>query len=149
METVKFIGRLVWLPIASALALLTGAAVLLLIGHERIVAWLSARSGQGDQVLDAIEIARQTMAVVLSLASGLTLLLALGVVIVGEVARIRSALYYVVGGGIAIGAIPFLAKWTEASGVKTGAPPTVIWMIFATAGFATGLVYWLLAGRRA
>jgi hypothetical protein len=30
-----------------------------------------------------------------------------------------------------------------------GLPAAAVWQVFATAGFIGGLVYWLLAGRRA
>jgi hypothetical protein len=68
-------------------------------------------------------------------------------VIVGEVARIRLWLYYVIGGGLALAAIPLLAR-INASGVGTLSEATV-WQVFATAGFAGGLVYWIIAGRNA
>ncbi len=67
------------------------------------------------------------------LASGASILPAIAVVIVGEVARIRSWLYYVVGGGLALAAIPLLAR-INASGVGTLSEATV-WQVFATAGF--------------
>ena len=68
-------------------------------------------------------------------------------VIVGEVARIRSWLYYMIGGGLALAAIPLLAR-INSSGVGTLSDATV-WQVFATAGFAGGLVYWIIAGRNA
>jgi hypothetical protein len=71
---------------------------------------------------------------------------ALVVVILGEVARIRSLIYYVVGGGAALAAMPLLARLGEAS---LGVPGGVLWQVFATAGFAAGFVYWLIAGRNA
>ena len=71
---------------------------------------------------------------------------ALLAVIVGEVARIRSALYWVPAGGLAIAAAPFLLRLS--SPATTGAlPSTALLQLLATAGFAAGLVYWLLAGR--
>lgn len=81
------------------------------------------------------------------LASGLTLLPALAVVIVGEVARIRSSVFYIVGGGAALAAIPLIARIGEAGGLVL--PAAAVWQVLATAGFAGGFVYWLLAGRRA
>ena len=68
-------------------------------------------------------------------------------VIVGEIARIRSLVYYVAGGGVALAAIPLLAR--SASGAPSPRPSTLVWQVFATAGFAGGFVYWLIAGRNA
>jgi hypothetical protein len=68
-------------------------------------------------------------------------------VIVGEVARFRSALYYVVGGGLSIALVPLLVRLADPAQVL-GLSSTV-WQVLATAGFAGGFVYWLLAGRNA
>ncbi|MBJ7019351.1 hypothetical protein, partial [Vibrio cholerae] len=62
------------------------------------------------------------------------------------VARIRSWLYYMVGGGVALAIIPLLARVDP--GTMTYALPA-LWHVFATAGSAGGLVYWLPAGRNA
>jgi hypothetical protein len=72
---------------------------------------------------------------------------ALLLVIVGEVARIRGAMYYVIGGGVALALVPLLARLGEPSTVLGLAP--AVWQVLATAGFAGGFVYWLLAGRNA
>ena len=151
MTTLKLIGRLIWIPIAFVLALMAAAAMLLTLGQERLIRWVHNRpgGGDGDDVLGMIELAREGLNFVFSIASGATLLPALMLVIVGEVARIRSGLYYILGGGAALAAIPFLARWSQGSGGQLAAPPTVVWQVFATAGFTAGLVYWLLAGRRA
>ena len=77
----------------------------------------------------------------------LTALPALIAVVVGEVLRVRSWIYYVLAGGAALAAIPLLAGASS-----TGLPeiPAGEYMsIFATAGFAGGFTYWLLAGARA
>jgi hypothetical protein len=68
-------------------------------------------------------------------------------VVIGEVARIRSIAYYVVGGGIALAAIPLLARYGQ--GGTIASPDAIVWQVFATAGFAAGFVYWLIAGRNA
>jgi hypothetical protein len=66
---------------------------------------------------------------------------------VGEIARIRSALYYVIGGGIALAVVPLLTRVNQPMTVLELSP--VVWQVLATAGFAGGFVYWLLAGRNA
>lgn len=83
------------------------------------------------------------------LAPALTLVPPLVAVILGEVLRIRSLLYYVAMGGLAAVLVPLAAGVTEIASagpypdVPAGLP------IVATAGFAAGFFYWLLAGRYA
>jgi hypothetical protein len=77
----------------------------------------------------------------------LTALPALIAVVAGEVLRVRSWLYYVIAGGLALAAIPIMAApdMTELPAIVASRSTT----IFATAGFAGGFIYWLLAGARA
>ncbi len=136
------LGRMIVVPIAFVIACVAAAVVLFSLGSERIV---KAMSGRSD--LDAIGAVIDLLGQGWLLASGLTILPALGLVIVGEVARIRSALYYVLGGGATLVALPLLSRLGQASGA--GMPGAVLWQVFATAGFAGGFIYWLIAGRRA
>jgi hypothetical protein len=87
-----------------------------------------------------------TMAFLFTVAPVLTLAPAVIAILVGELARIRSLLYYVLAGGAAAAAMPLIAALPETDGATYNAP---YFTIMATAGFAAGLVYWLLAGRRA
>ncbi len=77
----------------------------------------------------------------------LTALPAMIAVVAGEVLRVRSWMYYVLAGGVSLASIPILAA------PETAELPAVVashaMTIFATAGFAGGFVYWLLAGARA
>ena len=117
-------------------------ALLFMLGMEKITHALSGKDT--DESLTSIfELLNQGV----SLANGLTLLPALAVVIIGEVARIKSSVYYIVGGGAALAVIPLLARFGPDA---TSALSTeLIWQLFATAGFAGGFLYWLLAGRNA
>jgi hypothetical protein len=81
------------------------------------------------------------------LSFGVTLVIAILVVVVGEVARIRSALFYIAGGGLAVAAAPLFIEFQRAGTIVS--PPMMIWQVFATAGFVGGGIYWFLAGRRA
>ena len=83
----------------------------------------------------------------LRFATVYTLVPALLLVIVGEAARIRSAVYYIVGGGVALAVVPLLTRIGQPTTVLELSP--VVWQVLATAGFAGGFVYWLLAGRTA
>lgn len=77
----------------------------------------------------------------------LTMLPGMAAVLIGEVLRLRSWLYYVAAGGIALAIIPWLAG-RHSPDVET-LPSADYMTIFASAGFTAGLVYWILAGRNA
>lgn len=140
----RMVGRLFLIPIAMLASAITTAFVIVALGQERIVQAMAGR--EPDQVV--ITAAFDILGLLMALASVQTLLPPLLLVIVGEVARLRSALYYVVGGGIAIAMIPLLARLADPMQFMVGVSP-VVWQVLATAGFAGGFVYWLLAGRTA
>ncbi len=140
----RLVGRLLLIPFAMLAAALTTAFVIVMLGQERIVQAMAGRTMDEAAINAALDI----VGMVIGLASVQTLLPPLLLVIVGEVARLRSALYYVVGGGAAIAVIPFLARLTVPMPGGMAATP-VLWQVLATAGFAGGFVYWLLAGRNA
>jgi hypothetical protein len=136
------LGRLIMVPLAFLLAMLAASAVLLSLGLERVTVAMTERDGE-----EAIGTVFGVLKYGWILSSGVTLLPACLIVLAGEIARVRSALYYVVGGGIAMAAIPLLARLGPQAG---GSGASVFsWQVFATAGFVGGFVYWLVAGRRA
>ncbi len=137
------VGRLIVIPIALLIAASVSGFVLFTLGLERITGALQGNRSGDDVIVAMFDLTQQG----LLLATGLTLIPALVVVIVGEIARIRSAIYYVAGGGLALAAMPMLARMTESGNVVI--PETTVWQVFATAGFAGGFVYWLIAGRNA
>ncbi len=140
----KSAGRiLIVIPFALIMAMFTTLAVLVTLGLERVTAFLHVHP-VGDENVDTIF---AMMDQGLMLAASVTIIPALLIVIVGEVARIRSFAYYVVGGGIALAAIPLLARYGQGGAID--APEALVWQVFATAGFAGGFVYWLIAGRNA
>jgi hypothetical protein len=133
------LARLIVVPLSFVLAAAAALFVLVTLGLERITQ--AAKQGaSGD--LGHLEVLFDLVWQGGLLASGATILPALAVVVIGEVARIRSSVYYIVGGGLALAVIPLLAR----SGAL---PPAMVWQVFATAGFVGGWIYWLLAGRRA
>lgn len=139
----RTLGRLILIPVAALIAGLVGMLVLVTLGLERITQATQGRWEEGDPLNKIIDLVLQGHLLV----SGLTLIPALAVVIIGEVARIRTMLYYVLGGGLALVAVPLLARYGETGGIA--ALPSAVWQVFATAGFAGGFIYWLLAGRNA
>lgn len=139
----RTLGRLLLVPIAFIVSALVALFVIVSLGQERIVEALAGRSLDDTSVGAAF----QLMGLGLSLFSVYTLVPAVLVVIVGEVARLRSALYYVAGGGAALAIVPFLTRFDQPASALALAP--AVWQVLATAGFAGGFVYWLLAGRSA
>lgn len=137
----NFIKRLLLVPLGFAAGVAVAAVVLVTLGSEQITQALS--SDPQISIRDTYGLARQ----LLLLVSAATLIPAVLIIIVGEVARIRSAYYYVIGGGAALCAIPAMA-WAAEMGTSTF-PPSIVWQVFATAGFLGGLAYWAVAGRGA
>lgn len=138
----RLLGRVILVPLAFLVSAFTAIAVLLTLGSERLTHAMHGRSGDA-----AVEAVFELMRGGIALLGAATLVPALLVVIAGEVARIRSAYYYVLGGGVALAAIPLIARIGQAG--PGAMPASSLWQVFATAGFLGGLVYWALAGRRA
>ena len=139
----RALGRVLWLPIAFLLSAAVTVFVIFSLGQERIVQAVAGR-GPDEVTLGAgFDLLRLGVA----LASAQTLVPALLLIIIGEVARIRGALYYVVGGGAALAVVPLLARIGQPLTVLDLSP--VVWQVLATAGFAGGFAYWLIAGRNA
>jgi hypothetical protein len=110
---------------------------------QKFTVAMAGKEGGAETVAAYWDIAIQGGALI----AALTLLPAFIVVIVGEVARIRSWLYYMVGGGVSLGLLPLLAQAQIPD--LAAMPPAALWQVLATAGFAGGIVYWLIAGRTA
>lgn len=139
----RTIGRLVLVPVAFLLAAVTAGFVTVTLGLEQITHAMHGRE-PGPETVDA---AFDVLSEGLRMAAGLSLVPALAVIIVGEVARLRSWLYYVAGGGLALAILPLLGQLGEVQVLQ--APPAALWQTLATAGFSGGFVYWLVAGRTA
>jgi hypothetical protein len=139
----RTLGRLILVPVAFVIAAGVAVFVAMMLGLEKITAAMAGREGDVETVEAYWEIAMQGGL----LLAGLTVIPALLLVIVGEVARIRSWLYYMIGGGLALGVLP-IASMAGSPDLAT-MPPAALWQVLATAGFAGGLTYWLLAGRTA
>jgi hypothetical protein len=139
----RTLGRFVLVPLALLLALAAAGIVLVTLGQERVVAQLGGRQIDVDGVFNGLEVLLRVGIVALSVQTLLPILL---LVVGGEVMHIRRPLYYVLGGGLALALVPLLAGLGRSAGVAGLAG---LWTVFATAGFAGGLVYWLIAGRSA
>lgn len=139
----RTVGRLILIPIAFVLAAITAAAVVVTLGLEHVTQATHATE-PGEEIIATMFDAAQQLA---ALTSGLSIIPALAVIIIGEVARIRHWLYYVVSGGLSLACVPFLARLSQSEALVV--PPTTVWQVLATSGFAGGFVYWLIAGRNA
>jgi len=131
-------------PLAFLMSGLLATAIVISLALEQLTRTLHTAADDSEIIALIVELLSRTA----TLLPALTLIPALAVVIIGEVARIRSALYYIVGGGAALATIPLLAQLSPLS----EAAPTLdqaLWHVFATAGFAGGALYWLIAGRNA
>lgn len=134
----KTVGRMLLVPIAFFLGMLAAGFVLFTLGLERITQAVHADEAGVESFEQVIAFIEQGSALV----AAFTIIPALVFAIVGEVARIRSALYYIIGGGTSMAVTPLIAQGSAGG-------PAVLWQVFAVAGFAGGLVYWLVAGRTA
>jgi len=140
----SMVGRIILVPVAFLISAGVALFVLISLGLERVTQEVHVRARDGADTLFALF---DMVSGSVLLASGLSIVPALAVVIFGEVARIRSALYYIIGGGLALAAVPLLTQLHPPQGGLS--PVATVWPVFATAGFAGGFVYWLMAGRRA
>lgn len=139
----RALGRLIMVPLGFVLATVMSATILFTLGFERLTHTIHRRDVVIDDWFKTIDLASDTI----SLLSTFTIVPAILLVIVGEVARIRSSLYYILGGGIVLAAWPFLNRFAKITQDPTQLAD--LWTVFATAGFAGGFIYWLVAGRRA
>ncbi len=140
----RALGRLILVPLGFVLGAAAAVAILLTLGLER------ATQAAASYDWDFFDIARGGFDVLKQgelMASIATFVPIFLLLVIGEVARIRSAIYYVFGGGLALAVIPLAAKLGY--GEATLAPTDALWQVFATAGFAGGFIYWLIAGRKA
>jgi len=137
------LGRLIWVPIAFLISALASLLVLLTLGQEQVTRALFAARSE-EEGLGQIALLLQEAFI---LAAGLSVLPALLLVVIGEVARIRALLYYVIGGGLALALMPLAFRLAQSE--PLAAPSVMLLQVLATAGFAGGFVYWLIAGRRA
>ena len=142
----RIIFRAIWVVVAFSIAAVAALAVLFALGAIWAGNELRAAAPDDPLIRDGAPIFGM-MLLAGTVGPALTALPALIAVVVGEVMRIRAWMYYVLAGGLSLAAIPILAapETAELPAVLTSHAMT----IFATAGFAGGVLYWLLAGARA
>jgi hypothetical protein len=142
------VRRILAVLLGFVLAAIAGTVTLFYVGSRWAAQEVATQmSDNPDEMSRFMNEALGMVAFLFTVAPALTLAPAVVAVVVGELARIRSLLYYVLAGGAAAAVMPLIASRTEAAENATYNAP--YFTIMATAGFAAGLVYWLLAGRRA
>jgi hypothetical protein len=139
----KTIGRIVVVAFAFFLATIGAGFVLFTLGLERVTGELHRLRPDGDGVEASLSMLDQGLALI----GGVSVIPALLVIFVGEIARIRSVIYYVAAGGLALASVPLLARVQQTE--VFAMPEHTVWQVFATAGFAGGFIYWLIACRNA
>jgi hypothetical protein len=153
----RLLGRLVFLvPLALLFAIPAGMLALGTVAvFDPVVALFSGEvvwAGMWS-LLDRLSIVDDPAPIIEGAFAGLskaaaTLLVAppLFVGVVGEVAGVRSALWYAGGTGAITAAIPWIVRASER--VPTAGEIHITLALFV-AGAAAGLVYWLIAGQSA
>lgn len=142
----RAIGRIIVVTIGFFLAMTTSLIMLVLLGGRE----LGSAYVEASDVDPLFSLMADIWGVVLfaaALGPALTLLPSLAAIIIGEVARIRSAIYYVLAGGAALLALPLL--YVTGDGITVAVPNARYMIIFSASGFLGGIVYWLIAGRKA
>jgi hypothetical protein len=142
----RTIFRMIWVVVAFSVSALAALAVLFALGAIWAGDELRAAAPDDPLVRDGAPIFGM-MLFAGTVGPALTALPALIAVVAGEVLRVRSWMYYVLAGGLSLAAIPILAAPEAAELPAVVASHAMT--IFATAGFAGGFLYWLLAGARA
>ena len=140
------VARWIWLALVFIMAV--GLALIMLMALGSFAMGEELRDGYQPQgelgpLVEALSLMFGGATFLHVLTPTLTILPAFIVALLGEIGQIRSSLYYIVAGGLSLVALPVLAS-------PAGTPFDSHFMaIFATAGFAGGALYWLLAGRKA
>lgn len=141
---IKTFFRWLWVVIAFGIAAFVALTILFGMG----IYWLGdeIRAGaEGDHFIWASAEVFAAFFFTAAVAPALTALPGLLAVIIGEVMRIRSSIYYMLAGGAALAVIPILARTAE----NASMPFSSYMSLFAASGFIGGFAYWVLAGARA
>jgi len=143
------IFRWIWIALAFCISAFTAVLSLFILG----TLWAGGAlrefaQTQGDEFIWYGSDAFGAVFFVSAVAPALTALPGIIAILVGELFHIRSGLYYTLAGGASLAAIPFLAS-TGAPGETATLPAAEYMTVFAASGFLAGLIYWLLAGRKA
>ena len=142
------IWRIIVTAFGFALATVAGTIALFILGARWAASEATSFMPENpDEMSQTLNEGLGVIAFFFNVAPVLTLLPAIAAVVIGEVARIRSILYYILAGGAAAAIMPIIATVQETD--VSPAYSAQYFAIIATAGFAGGFVYWMIAGRNA
>ncbi len=91
----RIVGRIIVVAFAFFLATLAAGFVLFTLGLERVTGELHRLGSDNDTISTSLSMMDQGLALV----AGVSIIPTLLVIFTGEIARIRSLVYYVAGGG--------------------------------------------------
>ncbi|MFM2422652.1 MAG: hypothetical protein RL291_1182 [Pseudomonadota bacterium] len=143
--------RLVLIPTGFAAATAVTLFALVTVGKDRISQGLGWAGSTGSTDV-SIWAAWQLLALSKTLLRWELLIPPLIVALIGELLRIRSIVYYVLGGGLALAFAPLMFKIMAAKTLNLALIQSVhvpVYQVFAIAGLAGGYVYWYIAQRTA
>jgi hypothetical protein len=143
----RYVWRALVVVVAFGIAATVALSVLFALGSMWVGDELRAAAPHDPLLRHGGATAFGIVLFVVTVTPALTALPGLIAVVVGEVLRVRSWIYYVLAGGASLVAVPILAGAAENG--ATDIPAGEYMTIFAAAGFAGGFIYWLLAGARA
>ena len=141
----RTIFRVLWVVVSFLFASGIALVVLLLLGALWVGDELRQAAPHDPMMQEGGEVFGFMMFTA-AVAPTLTVLPALIAVVIGEVLKFRSWMYYVLGGGLSLLAVPLLVGTPDEI---ASLPPVQATAIFATAGFTGGFIYWLICGRGA
>lgn len=133
---------------------ITVTLIMLVFTLRGPVAEIGRSAGQSYSGIDDMDTAIDAIFTILEvfakLVGGVTLsamlLPAIAVIIIGEAMRLRSWIYYVLGGGVALG-MGAAVQGLDFELIDFALPGFALSLV--SSGFVGGAAYWLLAGRRA
>lgn len=139
------VGRIFVVFIGFFLAMMAVVVLLTILGGQIFADVINQR--YGDLLNDDLATIAGFLSFIVGLYPALTVLPGVLVIVIGEIGHIRSLLYYLISGGLAVVAIPLI--YVAMADTSVTLPSQTLLAVFATSGFAGGLVYWLIAGRKA
>lgn len=135
--------RFLIVPLSLFISLFIAFFIMTFIGFQRVERLIEAM----DDTAEGITLFWNGFTLSSPWLPGVTFAPLFAILMIGEIFHVRSLLYYIVGFGLCLSLFPLMLPYLE---LEHGPQPLVaLWQIFATAGFAAGGVYWVLAGRKA
>lgn len=144
MILLRLLGRLIVISFAFFLASLAAALTATAGLYQAYGVPLTPHPGVGGLIGDlALSLVVSAMAI-----GHFSLMLAAVAIIVAETFSLRSWLYYAAAGA-GLGGLALTAMETARGEAASRGMANLEALVFVAAGLASGLVYWVIAGRRA